>query len=184
MIGPQKEPSNEPRIVVSDERRQRLTEFGFPSVFLDAIDCATADPIMSKVVASNGEVLAEIRDLAGVAGALPPGDLVPVCHKYESDLVYYLLINDDNRDRLVHWHPEATEECADGALGFITDLVIDAFEECVAEEPLALWAERIGHPAGARLVQELFAMIGTDRHRYTDGWRAEFLASCPETRSG
>lgn len=174
-------------LILGEARRAKLSQFGFPDPFIQALHEAPSDPITGRVVASSGEVLAELLDIPGVGDALPPGRVVPVCHKEESQLAYYLLVEGEGGGpELVYWEPAATEPVG-SALAFMTELVIEAFEGDLFEgeglEPhqerarLGAWADRIGHPAGTRLVAELYAMIGTDQSANSPTWRERFLAS-------
>lgn len=164
-------------IIVGAERDRVLREFGFPPGLLEAIANPSADPITSIVITHDGVVLAEIATLPGVDGALPPGRIVPVCHVEESQLVYILLVERDERWTLVHWMPESTEAISGGIEGYLTDMIVDVWEsELFSDDELIAWGERIGHPASARLVREL-AVVDRPTLEAFEKWRASFLAS-------
>ena len=123
--------------------------------------------------------MAEIAELPGVAGSLPSGTIAPVCHVDDSQLVYDLLVREgeDAVWTLVRWSPEDREPIVGGVLGYLTDRVVEVWEAGEVEDPTLLaWAQRIGHPAAARLLAELGAVSRAtlaEHHR----WRADFLAS-------
>lgn len=165
------------RIIVGAERERALLDFGFAPGLLAAFAEPSAEPITSSVVASDGAVLADIAELPGVAGTLPEGRVVPVCHVDDSQLVYDLLVEDNDRWVLVRWMPEFTEVIVGGVDAYLGDLLVAAWEsDAGPDAELVVWGERIGHPAPARLIAEI-AVADRSTKQAHERWRMAFLAS-------